>query len=110
MSLFVDASGWTLAFRRDSLGGVPEVRRLGDALLGGEAVCATGLVLQELLQGWSGPRDGGGLSTALPTFLWASGLATITSKRREFATNVVAVALRSEPSTRYSPKSASGMT
>ena len=59
MSLFVDASGWTLAFRRDSLGGVPEVRRLGDALLGGEAVCATGLVLQELLQGWSGPRDGG---------------------------------------------------
>ena len=51
MSLFVDTRGWTLAFRRDSPGGVPKVRRLRNALLGGEAVCATSLVLQELLQG-----------------------------------------------------------
>lgn len=58
MSLFVDTSVWSLAFRRDSPAAVPEVRYLRDALLGGEAVCATGLVLQELLQGWSGPRDG----------------------------------------------------
>ena len=58
MSLFVDTSVWSLAFRRDSPAGVPEVRCLRDALLGGEAVCATGLVLQELLQRWSGPRDG----------------------------------------------------
>lgn len=58
MSLFVDTSVWSLAFRRDSPAEVPEVTRLRDALLGGDAVCATGLVLQELLQGWSGPRDG----------------------------------------------------
>ena len=58
MSLFVDTSVWSLAFRRDSPAEVPEVRRLRDALLEGEAVHTTSLVLQELLQGWSGPRDG----------------------------------------------------
>ncbi|MYC67129.1 MAG: PIN domain-containing protein [Acidobacteriia bacterium] len=58
MSLFVDTSVWSLAFRRDSPAGVPEVRRLRDALTDGESVHATGLVVQELLQGWSGPRDG----------------------------------------------------
>ena len=58
MSLFVDTSVWSLAFRRDSPAGVPEVRRLRDALTDGESVHANGLVLQELLQGWSGPRDG----------------------------------------------------
>ena len=32
--------------------------RLKDALVGGEIVCTTGLVLQELLHGCKGPRDG----------------------------------------------------
>jgi len=74
VSPLVDTSVWSLAFRRDSPAGVPEVRRLRDALLEGEAVHATGLVLQELLQGWSGPRDGerivdrfADISLALPT-------------------------------------------
>lgn len=58
MSLFVDTSVWSLAFRRDSPVGDPEVSRLRDALTDGESVYTTGLVLQELLQGWSGPRDG----------------------------------------------------
>ena len=58
MSLFVDTSVWSLAFRRDSPPDVPEVRRLRDALEYGETVCTTGLVLQELLQGCRGPRDG----------------------------------------------------
>ncbi len=58
MSLFVDTSVWSLAFRRDSPAGVPEVSRLRDALTDGESVHSTGLVLQELLQGWSGPSDG----------------------------------------------------
>ena len=58
MSLFVDTSVWSLAFRRDSPAGVPEVSRLRDALTDGESVHSTGLVLQELLQGWSEPRDG----------------------------------------------------
>lgn len=58
MSLFVDTSVWSLALRRDSPPDVPEVGRLWDALEGGETVCTTGLVLQELLQGFRGPRQG----------------------------------------------------
>ena len=58
MSLFVDTSVWSLAFRRDSPPEVPEVGHLRDALADGETVCTTGLVLQELLQGCRGPRDG----------------------------------------------------
>lgn len=57
MSLFVDTSVWSLALRRDSPPDVSEVGRLRDALEGGETVCTTGLVLQELLQGCRGPRD-----------------------------------------------------
>lgn len=57
MSLFVDTSVWSLALRRDSPAGIPEVACLRDALLAGEAVYATGVVVQELLQGLSGPRD-----------------------------------------------------
>ncbi len=92
MSLFVDTSVWSLAFRRDSPAEVPEVRRLRDALLEGEAVHTTGLVLQELLQGCRGHVMESGSLIALPTLLWSCRLRTITSTRREFATNVVAVA------------------
>lgn len=56
VSLFVDTSVWSLAFRRDQVQGEPEVHRLRRALDGGEAVFSTGLVLQELLQGFSGPK------------------------------------------------------
>ena len=55
MNIFVDTSVWSLALRRDSPPGEPEVRRLREAL-GADAVHATGLVLQELLQGCRGPR------------------------------------------------------
>ena len=55
MNLFVDTSVWSLALRRDSPPDVSEVRRLRVALLGG-TVYTTGLVLQELLQGFHGPR------------------------------------------------------
>ena len=54
MSLFVDTSVWSLAFRRDSPGDTPEPDRLRDALASGEAVYTTGIVLQELLQGFRG--------------------------------------------------------
>lgn len=57
MSLFVDTSVWSLAFRRDSPPDVSEVGRLRDALEGGEPVYTTGLVLQKLMQGWCGPGD-----------------------------------------------------
>jgi predicted nucleic acid-binding protein len=56
MMLMVDTSVWSLALRRDVAGGQPEVRHLERALLGAQPVVTTGLVLQELLQGFSGPK------------------------------------------------------
>lgn len=56
MRLFVDTSVWSLALRRDAPTAHPAVDRLGDALTQGEPVFSTGLVLQELLQGFRGPR------------------------------------------------------
>lgn len=56
MSLFVDTSVWSLALRRDAAGSEPEVDALKAALIGGEVVVTTGLVLQELLQGFAGPK------------------------------------------------------
>lgn len=56
MTLFVDTSVWSLAFRRDAPPPGGEVQALRGALEGGEQVVTTGLVLQELLQGFNGPR------------------------------------------------------
>ena len=56
MSLFVDTSVWSLALRRDAPQSAPEVSILRDALLGADQVFTTGLVLQELLQGFAGPK------------------------------------------------------
>jgi predicted nucleic acid-binding protein len=56
LSLFVDTSVWSLMLRRDPPAEVPQVRALVRALETGERVVTTGLVLQELLQGFSGPR------------------------------------------------------
>lgn len=56
MTLFVDTSVWALAFRRDGPSSSPEVSALRSALEGGDTVVTTGLVLQELLQGFAGPR------------------------------------------------------
>lgn len=56
MSLFVDTSVWSLALRRDRTSSTPEVHALRDALEGGDIVLTTGLILQELLQGFAGPR------------------------------------------------------
>jgi predicted nucleic acid-binding protein len=57
LSLFVDTSVWSLAFRRDAQPATAPVRALTGALESGETIVITGLVLQELLQGFSGPRD-----------------------------------------------------
>jgi hypothetical protein len=54
--LFVDTSVWSLALRCDRIADVPEVPALRQALEGGAAVVTTGLILQELLQGFAGPR------------------------------------------------------
>ena len=56
MSLFVDTSVWSLALRRDAIPQAAPVRTLIRAIEAGEPLMTTGLVLQELLQGFSGPR------------------------------------------------------
>ena len=56
MSLFVDTSVWSLALRRDRTSEAPEIDALRRALEGEDIVLTTGLVLQELLQGFAGPR------------------------------------------------------
>ena len=58
MSWLVDTSVWSLALRRDSgLQDHPETVALKEALLGTDPVYTTGLILQELLQGFSGPKN-----------------------------------------------------
>ena len=56
MTLLVDTSVWSLALRRDAPVPEPEVEVLKEALLGSDVVVTTGLILQELLQGFSGPK------------------------------------------------------
>ena len=55
MSLFADTSIWSLALRRDAPPDLPEVHELRRSLDTGSVYC-TGLVLQELLQGFSKPK------------------------------------------------------
>lgn len=57
MSLLVDTSVWPLALRRDQPALAPEVEALKSARQSGESIVTTGLVLQEILQGFSGRRD-----------------------------------------------------
>ena len=56
MSLFVDTSVWSLALRRTGGAEAPEVLRLRHGLSSRESIMTTGLVLQELLQGFRGPK------------------------------------------------------
>lgn len=55
MSVFVDTSVWSLALRRDAPPNLPEVDELRRSLENGAVFC-TGLVLQELLQGFVKPK------------------------------------------------------
>ncbi len=57
MTLLVDTSVWSLALRRDVESSEAEVQHLKDALFGADVVVTTGLVLQELLQGFSGAKS-----------------------------------------------------
>jgi predicted nucleic acid-binding protein len=56
VSLLADTSVWSLAFRRDAQASAQAVEVLRTALEGADQVFTTGLVLQELLQGFSGPK------------------------------------------------------
>jgi predicted nucleic acid-binding protein len=57
VSLFVDTSVWSLALRRDNPHPGPHVDRLKSAIERGEDIFSTGVVLQELLQGFVGPKS-----------------------------------------------------
>ena len=57
MSLFVDTSVWSLALRRDTQSEHAAVAVLRRALLDGDTIVTTGIVIQELLQGFSGAKD-----------------------------------------------------
>lgn len=57
MNLFVDTSVWSLALRRDAPPGHAAIDLLRKALLSGDGIFITGIVLQELLQGFHGPKD-----------------------------------------------------
>jgi predicted nucleic acid-binding protein len=56
VNLLVDTSVWSLALRRDKPNRVPELEMLTEQLTSGDPVFTTGIVLQELLQGFTGPR------------------------------------------------------
>jgi len=56
VTVLVDTSVWSLAFRRDADLAAPQVAALRAALDGGDAIVITGLILQELLQGFAGPK------------------------------------------------------
>jgi len=58
VTLLVDTSVWSLALRRDTdiSSAHAQIAALRDALLGTDLVVTTGVVLQELLQGFAGPR------------------------------------------------------
>ncbi len=56
MTIFVDMTVWSLALRRDAVPDIPEVLALKQALESGGSIVATGFVLQEILQGFSGPK------------------------------------------------------
>jgi predicted nucleic acid-binding protein len=56
VNILVDTSVWSLALRRDSPPDCQAVSLLKAALKDGENVFTTGLILQELLQGFKGPK------------------------------------------------------
>ena len=56
MKLLVDTSVWSLAMRRDMPVSAPEVQVLIDAINIGVELYSTGIILQELLQGFSKPK------------------------------------------------------
>jgi len=56
LNLFVDTSVWSLALRRNHQPTESSVAFLARALADGDAIFTTGLVLQEILQGFHGPK------------------------------------------------------
>ena len=78
MNFLVDTSVWSLALRRSEPVAEREVSRLREALFARESIYTTGLILQELLQGFRGPRQ---RDAILHRF---SALPTITPDRDDY--------------------------
>jgi len=57
MNILVDTCVWSAALRRDSVRESREIQCLRAALQDGDGVFVTGLILQELLQGFSAPKS-----------------------------------------------------
>jgi len=57
MTLLVDTSVWSLALRRDGDSNSAAVDALKRSLANGDSIVTTGVILQELLQGFAGPRS-----------------------------------------------------
>ena len=57
MNVFVDTSVWSLALRRAPAPRAAEVVLLDKCLERGDVIVTTGIVLQELLQGFKGPAQ-----------------------------------------------------
>ena len=57
MNLFVDTSVWSLALRREKVPVSVEVTLLSQHLAAGTTILTTGLVLQEILQGFQGSKQ-----------------------------------------------------
>ena len=85
MTLLVDTSVWSLALHRDHVSDLPQLRALRAALDGEEIVVTTGLVLQELLQGFAGPRASADIVERL------AALPLVTPDRQD---HIAAAALR----------------
>lgn len=98
MMLLVDTSVWSLALRRDVVADLTEVWHLEQALLGAQTVMMTGLIFQELLRGFPGPRRGHKSSTASPRCRWCSPIDKTMSTPRRSARHAAAPVCKSEPS------------
>lgn len=57
MTMLVDTSVWSLSLRRDQPPVVPQLDALHRAVQGEEIIVTTGIILQELLQGFNGPKQ-----------------------------------------------------
>ena len=108
MDLFVDTSVWSLALRRDVGAAEPAVERLRVALESGEGVFTTGLVLQELLQGFHGPKARDAIVERFAALPLLVPIEPITSRPRSSGMPAAGRACRSAPSTRSSPSYAAG--
>jgi len=56
VNVLVDTSVWSLALRRDVPADVPETRTLTRCLERQDVLFTTGIIVQELLQGFRGPK------------------------------------------------------